>query len=86
MGCLTNDGGSSPETGATPLFSIAGVPVAVTICEDAWSPDGPIARQAAGGAELVVSLNASPFRAGIADDTRGCWRHVPQTPLLRSST
>ena len=32
-----------------PLFMIAGVRVGVSICEDAWSPDGPIAHQAAGG-------------------------------------
>ena len=51
--------------GQTPLFSIAGTRVGVTICEDAWSPSGPVARQAAGGAELIVSLNASPYRAGI---------------------
>ena len=38
--------------------------VAVTICEDAWSPTGPILTQAAGGAELVVNVNASPYYAG----------------------
>ena len=58
----------TPGDGSTPLFDIAGVPVAVTICEDAWSPEGPIARQAAGGAELVVSLNASPYRAAVLDE------------------
>jgi NAD+ synthetase len=47
-----------------PLFVIAGVRVAVSICEDAWSPTGAIAHQAAGGAELVVNLNASPYYAG----------------------
>ena len=47
-----------------PLFVIAGVRVAVTICEDAWSPNGPILTQAAGGAELVVNVNASPYYAG----------------------
>ncbi len=47
-----------------PLFVIAGTRVAVSICEDAWSPTGPIAHQAAGGAELVVNLNASPYYAG----------------------
>jgi NAD+ synthase (glutamine-hydrolysing) len=47
-----------------PLFVIAGVRVAVSICEDAWSPTGPVAHQAAGGAELVVNLNASPYYAG----------------------
>jgi NAD+ synthase (glutamine-hydrolysing) len=46
------------------LFEIAGVRVGVSICEDAWSPDGPIADQAAGGAELIVNLNASPYYAG----------------------
>ncbi len=40
---------------------IGGVRVGVSICEDAWSPTGPIAEQAAGGAELVVNINASPY-------------------------
>jgi NAD+ synthase (glutamine-hydrolysing) len=46
------------------LFVIGGVRVGVVICEDAWSPDGPIADQSAGGAELIVNLNASPYHAG----------------------
>jgi NAD+ synthase (glutamine-hydrolysing) len=46
------------------LFVIGGVRVGVSVCEDAWSPHGPIAQQAAGGAELVVNINASPFFAG----------------------
>ncbi|HEX5587731.1 MAG TPA: NAD+ synthase [Acidimicrobiia bacterium] len=54
----------SPSTVDGPLFVVAGVRVAVTICEDAWSPTGPILTQAAGGAELVVNLNASPYYAG----------------------
>ena len=48
-----------------PLFVVGGVRVAVTICEDAWSPSGPILTQAAAGAELVVNLNASPYYAGL---------------------
>jgi len=47
-----------------PLFVIGGVRVAVTVCEDAWSPSGPILTQAASGAELVVNINASPYYAG----------------------
>jgi NAD+ synthase (glutamine-hydrolysing) len=43
------------------LYVIGGVRVGVTICEDAWSPSGPIAEQAAGGAELMVNINASPY-------------------------
>jgi NAD+ synthase (glutamine-hydrolysing) len=40
------------------------VRVGVSICEDAWSPTGPIAAQAAGGAELAVNINGSPYYAG----------------------
>ena len=43
------------------LYVIAGVRVGISICEDAWSPNGPIAQQAAGGAELMVNINASPY-------------------------
>lgn len=49
--------------GATQLWSIGGVRVGVSICEDAWSPTGPIAAQGAAGAELVVNINGSPFYA-----------------------
>jgi NAD+ synthase (glutamine-hydrolysing) len=54
----------TPSTVDGPLFVVAGIRVAVSICEDAWNPAGPILRQAAGGAELVVNLNASPYYAG----------------------
>jgi len=54
----------TPGTGTPSLFLIGGVRVGVSICEDAWSPWGPIADQAAGGAELVVNINASPYYAG----------------------
>jgi NAD+ synthase (glutamine-hydrolysing) len=47
--------------GATQLFGIGGVRVGISICEDAWNPQGPIAAQAAAGAELVVNINASPY-------------------------
>jgi NAD+ synthase (glutamine-hydrolysing) len=46
-----------------PLFNIAGAKVGISICEDAWSPVGPILAEAAGGAELIVNLNASPYYA-----------------------
>jgi NAD+ synthase (glutamine-hydrolysing) len=54
----------APSTTDGPLFMVAGVRVGVTICEDAWSPTGPIFTQAAGGAELIVNVNASPYYAG----------------------
>jgi NAD+ synthase (glutamine-hydrolysing) len=46
------------------LYVVGGVRVGVSICEDAWSPTGPIASQGLGGAELVVNINASPYFAG----------------------
>lgn len=46
------------------LFEIAGVPLGVTICEDAWIAGGPVARLAHGGARLIVNVNGSPFRTG----------------------
>jgi NAD+ synthase (glutamine-hydrolysing) len=44
--------------------------LALEVCEDAWSPDGPMRRRSYAGAELVVNLSASPFRVGIAETRR----------------
>jgi NAD+ synthase (glutamine-hydrolysing) len=49
---------------ASGLFSIDGVTVGVTICEDIWYADGPVAAQAASGARIMLNLNASPFHEG----------------------
>jgi NAD+ synthase (glutamine-hydrolysing) len=49
------------------LAGFGGVQVAVTICEDLWFPWGPMASAAAAGAEVVVSLNASPYRLEKGD-------------------
>ncbi len=44
--------------------------VSLEVCEDAWSPDGPMRRRSYAGAELVVNISASPFRVGIAETRR----------------
>ena len=44
--------------------------IAVEICEDAWSPDGPMRRRCYAGAELVLNLSASPFRTGVMGTRR----------------
>ena len=49
------------------LASFGTVEVAVTICEDLWFPWGPTATAAAAGAEVVVTLNGSPYRLGKAE-------------------
>lgn len=46
------------------LFVVGGVKVGVSICEDIWSPFGPVAEQAAAGAEVSININASPFHTG----------------------
>lgn len=38
--------------------------IGVCICEDAWSPSGPLISQGDAGAQLVVNINASPFHKG----------------------
>jgi NAD+ synthase (glutamine-hydrolysing) len=44
--------------------------VSLEVCEDLWSPDGPMRRRSYAGAELVVNVSASPFRVGITDTRR----------------
>ena len=50
-----------------PVFVVNGVAVGVNICEDIWYPGGPLALQAAAGAEVIVNINGSPFHAGKRD-------------------
>jgi NAD+ synthase (glutamine-hydrolysing) len=44
--------------------------LAPEVCEDIWSPDGPMRRRTYSGGELVVNLSASPFRIGFVDTRR----------------
>jgi NAD+ synthase (glutamine-hydrolysing) len=59
-----------PGAGPSELYLVAGVRVGVSVCEDAWDPTGPLAKQAAGGAELLVNINASPYYAGRLAERR----------------
>src|SRR5882672_4053768 len=52
------------------LFEMDFGVVALEVCEDGWSPDGPMRRRSYAGAELVVNVSASPFRLGIAETRR----------------
>jgi len=53
---------SSNETPT--LFGVAGAWVGISVCEDVWFPDGPVAQQGHAGADVVVNLNASPYNLG----------------------
>jgi NAD+ synthase (glutamine-hydrolysing) len=46
------------------LIDVRGVRVGVSICEDVWHSDGPVAAQAALGARVNVNINGSPFHVG----------------------
>ncbi len=50
-----------------PVYTIAGVSVGVTICEDIWYEVGPASVQAYAGAEVIVNISASPYYFGKRD-------------------
>jgi NAD+ synthase (glutamine-hydrolysing) len=45
------------------VLEVDGIRVGLTVCEDIWHPR-PAALAVAGGAELLLNINASPFHAG----------------------
>ena len=59
-----------PGSGNSSLFRIAGGIVGVVVCEDLWSAAGPGRELAEQGAQLLVSLNASPFALGQGAERR----------------
>jgi NAD+ synthase (glutamine-hydrolysing) len=46
------------------IFELNGVPIGISICEDIWEPGPPAMTEALGGAQVIVNLSASPYRAG----------------------
>jgi NAD+ synthase (glutamine-hydrolysing) len=53
-----------PSDETPTLFGVAGAWVGISICEDVWFPNGPVAEQGQAGADVVVNLNASPYNRG----------------------
>ena len=53
-----------PSDEPPPLFGVAGAWVGVSICEDVWFDDGPVAHEGRAGADVVVNLNVSPYNRG----------------------
>ena len=66
--------GTALEVDGVPLgdyiFGFGDRTIAVEVCEDGWSPEGPMRRRCYAGAELVVNLSASPYRVGIVSTRR----------------
>ncbi|MEO7158319.1 MAG: NAD(+) synthase [Vicinamibacterales bacterium] len=65
--------GLAMDAGGVPLgdyrFNFDFGDVAVEVCEDAWSPDGPMRRRCYSGSEIIVNVSTSPYRMGV-DSTR----------------
>src|SRR5215212_6937303 len=51
------------------VVRVAGVDVALAICEDLWQDGGPVAKTREAGAELLLVVNGSPYERD-KDDTR----------------
>ncbi|SDQ04135.1 NAD+ synthase [Quadrisphaera sp. DSM 44207] len=51
------------------VVRVAGVDVALAICEDLWQDGGPVAMTRAAGADLLLVVNGSPYERD-KDDTR----------------
>ena len=47
-----------------PVYTLGGVNIGVSICEDIWYPDGPPMVQAMAGAEVLINISASPYYKG----------------------
>ncbi len=47
-----------------PIYQIGDAWIGVNICEDIWYPEGPTRVQALAGAEVIININASPYRIG----------------------
>jgi NAD+ synthase (glutamine-hydrolysing) len=57
------------QAGERPLvFSMGEAVVGVNVCEDIWYPAGPTKAQSLVGAQLVVTISASPYHAGKGAD------------------
>ncbi|MCE2525922.1 MAG: NAD+ synthase [Actinomycetia bacterium] len=52
--------------GPVRTWSVSGVQVGVSICEDLWTADGPWKHMAEDGADVIVNINASPYHLGKA--------------------
>jgi NAD+ synthase (glutamine-hydrolysing) len=56
--------------GADPsgVWTVSGIPVGVSICEDIWVQEGPPSRQAESGARILLNINASPYHKDKAEE------------------
>jgi len=46
------------------IVEVNGVPIGISVCEDIWEPGPPAMSEALAGAQVLLNLSASPYRAG----------------------
>lgn len=66
------------------VFEMEGISIGLTLCEDIWH-EGPVEATVAAGADLIVSLNASPFHSGKLNERHALIREravANQTPIF----
>ena len=64
-----------PDGSVAGVWTIAGVTVGVSVCEDIWHDSGPVAAQTAAGARIILNINGSPFHDG---------KHMDREAMLTS--
>jgi NAD+ synthase (glutamine-hydrolysing) len=50
------------------IVEVNGVPIGISVCEDIWEPGPPAMSEALAGAQVIVNLSASPYRAGYGSN------------------
>ncbi len=46
------------------VTEVKGVKIGINICEDIWLEEGPVKAEASSGAQVIITINASPYHAG----------------------
>lgn len=69
----------------TTLYEVAGVAMSISICEDIWVADGPLAQSRAAGSQLCININGSPFdrtKSGVRERTVVDRARETQMPIV----
>ena len=66
------------------IVEVNGVPIGISVCEDIWEPGPPAMSEALAGAQVIVNLSASPYRARLRRppraDAHPARRGLPRRP------
>jgi len=69
----------------TPVWKINGTIIGVTICEDIWESNSPAIKMVEKGAELIITINGSPFHEDAQQERSDTIKSIikqTRTPLI----